>query len=50
MFENLKDRYEKKHCRKDQLKRFVALEAITEEEYGLITGETLDGELIEFTS
>ncbi|WP_121605509.1 XkdX family protein [Virgibacillus sp. Bac332] len=39
MFESLKERYAKNWCRKDQLKRFVELEAITEAEYALITGE-----------
>ncbi len=39
MFENLKRRYEKNWCRKDQLRQFVVLGQITAEEYELITGE-----------
>lgn len=39
MFEDLKKRYEKNWCRKDQLRQFVELDAITEEEYEEITGE-----------
>ncbi|MCM2674107.1 XkdX family protein [Alkalicoccobacillus plakortidis] len=40
MFESLKERYEKNWCRKDQLRRFVQLGAISEEEYELITEES----------
>lgn len=39
MFEELKRRYEKNWCRKDQLQRFVQLGVITEQEYEDITGE-----------
>jgi len=39
MFEDLKWRYEKNWCRKDQLRQFVQLGAITEAEYKEITGE-----------
>ncbi|KYD02624.1 hypothetical protein B4102_0218 [Heyndrickxia sporothermodurans] len=39
LFESLKERYEKNWCRKDQLKRFVQLGAISEEQYKEITGE-----------
>jgi len=39
MFESLKERYEKNWCRKDQLRRFVQLGALTEEAYKEITGE-----------
>jgi len=39
MFENLKIRYEKNWCRKDQLKQFTQLGAITPDEYQLIVGE-----------
>lgn len=42
MFEKLKERYEKNWCRKDQLRQFVELEAITAEEYEKITGEPLE--------
>lgn len=37
-FEKWKDRYEKHWCTKDQLRRLVGLEVITEEEYEEITG------------
>ncbi|WYU49954.1 XkdX family protein [Bacillus sp. FSL K6-0047] len=46
MFNNLKERYKKNWCRKDQLQRFVELGAITEEQYEIITGETIDGQKI----
>lgn len=46
MFESLSERYKKNWCRKDQLQRFVELGAITEEQYTLITGETMDGQKI----
>lgn len=39
MFESLKDRYEKNWCRKDQLRQFVKLGAITSKQYEEITGE-----------
>lgn len=39
MFDDLKRRYEKNWCRKDQLVRFTELGAITESEYEEITGE-----------
>lgn len=42
MFEELKSRYEKNWCRKDQLQQFVQLGAITAEEYELITGEAYE--------
>jgi len=42
MFETLKRRYEKNWCRKDQLKRFVELGAITKEDYKNITGEVFE--------
>lgn len=42
MFEELKRRYEKKWCRKDQLKQYVELDAITKEEYKKITGEAFE--------
>lgn len=42
MFDTLKWRYEKNWCRKDQLKRFVELGAITKEDYKKITGEALE--------
>ncbi|WP_257006977.1 XkdX family protein [Shouchella clausii] len=41
-FEDLKRRYEKNWCRKDQLRRFVELEALTPEEYEIITGEPFE--------
>lgn len=39
MFEILKERYEKEWCRKDQLKRYVELGVISDDEYETITGE-----------
>lgn len=42
MFEDLKKRHEKNWCRKDQLKQYVDLGAITEDEYEEITGETFE--------
>lgn len=42
MFEELKKRYEKNWCRKDQLRQFVELDAITAEEYEEITGEDFE--------
>ncbi len=39
MFEDLKYRYRKNWCRKDQLRQYVELGAITPEEYEEITGE-----------
>lgn len=44
MFEDLKYRYNKNWCRKDQLKQFVDLGAITEDEYEEITGEAFEQE------
>ena len=38
-FEKWKDRYEKHWCTKDQLRRLVQLEVLTELEYKKITGE-----------
>ena len=38
-FEILKERYGRGGCTKSQLKRFVQLGALTEEEYKEITGE-----------
>lgn len=38
-FEILKARYERNGCTKAQLRRFVELGALTEEEYKEITGE-----------
>jgi uncharacterized XkdX family phage protein len=38
-FETLRARYERGGCTKEQLKRFVQLGALTEEEYTEITGE-----------
>lgn len=43
MFEELKRRYEKNWCRKDQLQRYVQLGVITEQEYEEITGEAYEG-------
>lgn len=39
MFERLKSRYEKGYCTKAQLARYVALGALTADEYKEITGE-----------
>ena len=39
MFDDLKWRYEKNWCRKDQLQQYVSLGVITPEEYEEITGE-----------
>ena len=39
MFEELKERYEKNWCRKDQLQQYVGFNVITSEEYEQITGE-----------
>lgn len=39
-FHTLQKRYERGGCTKDQLHRFVELEALTAEEYKEITGET----------
>ena len=39
MFEILKQRYEMNFVRKDQLKQYVKLKAITAQEYQLITNE-----------
>lgn len=38
-FEKWNDRYQRKWCTKTQLKRLVALNALTAEEYQTITGE-----------
>ena len=40
LFEKYKDRYNRGGCTKEQLKRLVALHAITEAEYEEITGES----------
>ncbi len=42
MFEDLKYRYNKNWCRKDQLQQYVDLGAITAEEYEEITGESYE--------
>ena len=42
LFNKYKDRYDRGGCTKEQLKRLVMLEAITEEEYEEITGEYFD--------
>ena len=39
MYEKLKTRYEKNYCTKEQLAQYVALGAITSDEYEEITGE-----------
>lgn len=44
MFEDLKDRYERNWCRKDQLVQFVQLGAINAEEFELITGDVYESE------
>jgi len=44
LFERLKEWYPKGYVRKDQLQRYVQLEALTEEEYEEITGEKYNGE------
>ncbi len=41
-FEKWKDRYDKYWCTKDQLRRLVQLEVLSEEEYEEITGEEYD--------
>lgn len=41
-FEKWNDRYEKHWCTKDQLRRLVDLEVLTDEEYEEITGEKLE--------
>lgn len=41
-YEKLKERYEKGYCTKTQLRRYVELGAITEEEYEEITGESYE--------
>lgn len=38
-YKTLKERYKRGGCTKEQLKRFVQLGALTEEEYYEITGE-----------
>lgn len=40
LYEKYRARYERGGCRKDQLKKLVALGAITADEYKEITGET----------
>lgn len=44
MFDDLKRRYEKNWCRKDQLARFTELGAITPGEYEEITGDPFNGD------
>ena len=44
MFEKLKERYEKKWARKDQIARYVELGAITEKEYEIIVGEPYEND------
>jgi len=39
VFDTLKERYEKEWCRKDQLRQYVGLGVITEDEFEEITGE-----------
>ncbi|MFF2174978.1 XkdX family protein [Lysinibacillus sp. NPDC058147] len=39
IFESLKERYEKNWCRKDQLRRYVQLSAISPEQYKELTNE-----------
>ena len=39
IFEKWDDRYKRHWCTKDQLKRLVQLEVLTEAEYKKITGE-----------
>ncbi len=39
MFERLKQRYERRFVRKDQLRRYVALGKITQEQYLKIVGK-----------
>ncbi len=39
MFKKIQTRYEKGYIRKDQLKRYVELQVITEDEYEQICGE-----------
>lgn len=41
-FEKWNDRYKKHWCTKDQLRRLVQLEVLTELEYEKITGEKYD--------
>ena len=38
-FEKWNERYKKHWCTKDQLRKLVELEVLTQEEYKLITGE-----------
>lgn len=38
-FDKWNDRYQKKWCTKNQLKRLVQLKVLTQEEYKSITGE-----------
>jgi len=42
-FEKWNERYKKHWCTKDQLRKLVELEVLTEEEYKLITGEDYAG-------
>ena len=42
LFERLKEWYPKGYVRKDQLVRYVQLEALTPEQYEEITGEPYD--------
>ena len=39
LFEKYKERYDRGGCTKDQLRRIVALNVLTPEEYKEITGE-----------
>lgn len=41
-FEKWKERYEKKWCTKDNLKKLVELRVLTREEYNLIVGEDIE--------
>lgn len=40
MFEKIRERYNKRYIRIDQLKRYVALSVITPEQYEEIAGES----------
>lgn len=44
LFERLREWYPKRYVRKDQLRRYVQLGALTEEEYEEITGEPFEQE------
>lgn len=44
MYKKIKQRYDKRYVRIDQLKRYVELEVIMEEQYKLICGEDYNAE------